>query len=79
MAAPAPGGPSVDELEAREAELFRTGPLSVLTTSVKTNSQVREREVEGGRGSQKPQRRPPKFVFRPPPPQPLLPPRLPRS
>ena len=32
--------PSVDELEQREEELFRTGPLSVLTTSVKTNSQV---------------------------------------
>lgn len=36
---------SVDEREAKEAEEFRTGPLSVLTTSVKTNSQVR-----GGRG-----------------------------
>ncbi|CAL8466154.1 hypothetical protein WJX75_002662 [Coccomyxa subellipsoidea] len=32
--------PSVDELEKREEELFRTGPLSVLTTSVKSNSQV---------------------------------------
>lgn len=32
---------SVDEREAKEAEEFRTGPLSVLTTSVKTNSQVR--------------------------------------
>lgn len=31
---------SVDELEKKEEELFRTGPLSVLTTSVKTNSQV---------------------------------------
>ena len=31
----------VDELEKKEEELFRTGPLSVLTTSVKTNSQVR--------------------------------------
>lgn len=31
---------SVDEREAKEAEEFRTGPLSVLTTSVKTNSQV---------------------------------------
>lgn len=30
----------VDELERKEEELFRTGPLSVLTTSVKTNSQV---------------------------------------
>lgn len=33
--------PSVDELEKKEEELFRTGPLSVLTSSVKTNSQVR--------------------------------------
>ena len=31
---------SVDELERREEELFRTGPLSVLTMSVKTSSQV---------------------------------------
>lgn len=31
---------SVDDLEKREEELFRTGPLSVLTTSVKSNSQV---------------------------------------
>lgn len=31
---------SVDELERKEEELFRTGPLSVLTMSVKTNSQV---------------------------------------
>lgn len=31
---------SVDELEKKEEEEFRTGPLSVLTTSVKTNSQV---------------------------------------
>lgn len=31
---------SVDDLEKKEEELFRTGPLSVLTTSVKTNSQV---------------------------------------
>lgn len=31
---------SVDELERKEEELFRTGPLSVLTTSVKTNSQI---------------------------------------
>lgn len=37
MAAPQP---TVDEREAKEAEEFRTGPLSVLTTSVKTNSQV---------------------------------------
>jgi small nuclear ribonucleoprotein D2 len=32
--------PTVDELEKKEDELFRTGPLSVLTTSVKTNTQV---------------------------------------
>lgn len=32
---------SVDELEKKEEEEFRTGPLSVLTTSVKTNSQAR--------------------------------------
>lgn len=32
--------PTVDELEKKEEELFRTGPLSVLTTSVKSNSQV---------------------------------------
>ncbi|DBB12134.1 TPA: hypothetical protein ACH3X3_006245 [Trebouxia sp. C0006] len=32
--------PSVDELEKREEEAFKTGPLSVLTTSVKSNSQV---------------------------------------
>ena len=32
--------PTVDELEKKEEDLFRTGPLSVLTTSVKTNSQV---------------------------------------
>eukprot|EP00798_Chlamydomonas_sp_ICE-L_P007406 gene7407-534_t len=31
---------SVDDLEKKEEEEFRTGPLSVLTTSVKTNSQV---------------------------------------
>jgi len=31
---------SVDDLEKKEEELFRTGPLSVLTMSVKTNSQV---------------------------------------
>lgn len=33
--------PTVDELEAKEEELFWTGPLSVLTTSVKSNSQAR--------------------------------------
>lgn len=33
--------PTVDELEKREEEAFKTGPLSVLTTSVKSNSQVR--------------------------------------
>jgi hypothetical protein len=32
---------SVDEREKKEEEEFRTGPLSVLTTSVKTNSQAR--------------------------------------
>jgi hypothetical protein len=32
--------PTVDDLEKKEQELFRTGPLSVLTTSVKSNSQV---------------------------------------
>ena len=32
---------SVDEREKKEEEEFRTGPLSVLTTSVKTNSQVK--------------------------------------
>ena len=32
--------PTVDELEKREEEAFQTGPLSVLTTSVKSNSQV---------------------------------------
>lgn len=31
---------SVDDLEKKEEELFKTGPLSVLTMSVKTNSQV---------------------------------------
>ena len=39
MSAP---NPTPDELEARETELFRSGPLSVLTASVKSNSQVRE-------------------------------------
>lgn len=33
---------SIDELEKKEEEEFRTGPLSVLSTSVKTNSQVRD-------------------------------------
>jgi small nuclear ribonucleoprotein D2 len=28
------------EIADRELELFRSGPLSVLTTSVKTNSQI---------------------------------------
>lgn len=37
---------SVDDLEKKEEELFRTGPLSVLTTSVKTNSQVSD-ELRG--------------------------------
>lgn len=32
---------NVDDQERKEEEDFRTGPLSVLTTSVKTNSQVR--------------------------------------
>merc|ERR1712134_43065 len=31
---------SVDEIEKKEEESFRLGPLSVLTTSVKMNSQV---------------------------------------
>jgi small nuclear ribonucleoprotein (snRNP)-like protein len=35
-----PENMSVDETEQREADLFKTGPLSVLTTAVKTNSQV---------------------------------------
>ena len=38
--ATAPTNPTVDELEQKEEELFRTGPLSVLTTSVKSNSQA---------------------------------------
>jgi hypothetical protein len=37
MSAP---NPTPEELEARETELFRSGPLSVLTASVKSNSQV---------------------------------------
>ena len=37
MAAPM----SIDDLEKKEEEEFRTGPLSVLTTSVKSNTQVR--------------------------------------
>ncbi len=32
--------PTVDELEAKEIESYRSGPLSVLTQSVKSNSQV---------------------------------------
>ena len=31
---------SVEDLEKKEEEEFRTGPLSVLTTSVKTNTQI---------------------------------------
>ena len=31
---------TIEELEKKEEEEFRTGPLSVLTTSVKTNTQV---------------------------------------
>ena len=38
--------PSVDELEAREEQLFRTGPLSVLTSSVKSNTQARAERRE---------------------------------
>ncbi len=34
----------MDELEKREEEAFKTGPLSVLTTSVKSNSQVCNRQ-----------------------------------
>jgi len=45
MATTAPTGPSVDELEAREADAFRAGPLSVLTASVASNSQVGEWSV----------------------------------
>lgn len=37
--------PSVDDLEKKEEELFRTGPLSVLTMSVKNNSQARFRRI----------------------------------
>lgn len=40
--------PTVDELEKKEEELFRTGPLSVLTTSVKSNSQVRRCSGQDG-------------------------------
>ena len=40
MTTPANPNPTVDELEKKEEELFRTGPLSVLTMSVKNNSQV---------------------------------------
>lgn len=32
--------PSVDDLEKKEEELFNKGPLSVLTSSVKSNNQV---------------------------------------
>ena len=39
---------SVDEREKKEEEEFRTGPLSVLTTSVKTNSQVCGRNISFG-------------------------------
>ncbi len=39
---------SVDDLEKKEEEEFRTGPLSVLTTSVKTNSQVRDAVQDSG-------------------------------
>ncbi len=38
--APEPVQPTVDELEKREEDEYRTGPLSVLTQSVKTNGQV---------------------------------------
>jgi small nuclear ribonucleoprotein D2 len=31
---------TIEELEKKEEEEFRTGPLSVLTTSVKTNTQI---------------------------------------
>mmetsp|Transcript_7932 Transcript_7932/g.14824 ORF Transcript_7932/g.14824 Transcript_7932/m.14824 type:complete len:109 (+) Transcript_7932:398-724(+) len=31
---------NLEELEKKEEEEFRTGPLSVLTTSVKTNTQI---------------------------------------
>ena len=31
---------SVEDLEKKEEEAFRTGPLSVLTSSVKTNAKV---------------------------------------
>lgn len=40
MATPQAPNPTVDELEKKEEDLFRTGPLSVLTMSVKNNSQV---------------------------------------
>jgi small nuclear ribonucleoprotein D2 len=35
-----PMGDAEQTLEEKEAELFRSGPLSVLTMSVKTNSQI---------------------------------------
>jgi len=41
---------SVDELEKKEEEEFRSGPLSVLTTSVKTNSQARTMPAYAGKG-----------------------------
>ena len=54
--------PTVDELEKKEEDLFRTGPLSVLTTSVKTNSQVRGHRVQhppmGPMGRAAPRQRP---------------------
>jgi hypothetical protein len=37
---------SIDDLEKKEEEEFRTGPLSVLTTSVKTNTQVNRSVVK---------------------------------
>lgn len=37
---------SVDEREKKEEEEFKSGPLSVLTTSVKTNSQVHRLNVQ---------------------------------
>lgn len=46
--------PTVDDLEKKEEELFRTGPLSVLTTSVKTNSQVRCAPHTPARGARAP-------------------------
>lgn len=51
MAAATAAQPSVDELEKKEEDLFRTGPLSVLTMSVKTNSQACSARAEAGPGS----------------------------